>query len=91
MPIDYKQYPKNWKEISNQIRFVRAGGRCEWCGAEHGFPNPVTGSTVVLTTAHLNHNIKDNRPSNLRALCQKCHLDYDRQYHLFAISLLNLL
>lgn len=34
---------------------------------------------VVLTVAHLdhdetNHNIKDNR---LRALCQKCHLEYD--------------
>lgn len=36
MPIDYKKYPKNWHEISDRIRFVRAGGKCEWCGAPHG-------------------------------------------------------
>lgn len=36
MPIDYKQYPKDWKEISQHIRFERAGGKCEWCHVEHG-------------------------------------------------------
>ena len=25
-------------------------GRCEWCGAVHGQPHPVTGSLVVLTS-----------------------------------------
>lgn len=33
---------------------------------------------VVLATAHLNHQPGDDRISNLRALCQKCHLAYDR-------------
>ena len=37
--------------------------------------------TIVLTVAHLNHDINDNRPENLKALCQKCHLDYDREHH----------
>jgi hypothetical protein len=32
---------------------------------------------VILTTAHLNHNPADNRDENLKALCQKCHLNYD--------------
>lgn len=36
MPIDYKKYPPNWHEISDRIRFQRAGGKCEWCGAPHG-------------------------------------------------------
>jgi 5-methylcytosine-specific restriction endonuclease McrA len=40
-----------------------------------------TGSTVVLTTAHLNHTPEDCRPENLRAMCQGCHLHYDREHH----------
>lgn len=31
----------------------RAGGRCEWCQAVNYEPHPVTGSKVILTTAHL--------------------------------------
>jgi len=34
---------------------------------------------VVLTVAHKNHNERDDRPENLLALCQWCHLAYDRQ------------
>ncbi|MBI5671263.1 MAG: hypothetical protein HZC41_24975 [Chloroflexi bacterium] len=26
-------YPANWEEISRRIRYERAGGKCEWCGA----------------------------------------------------------
>lgn len=29
-------YPPDWKEISDRIRFDRAGGSCEECGAPHG-------------------------------------------------------
>ena len=36
---------------------------------------------IVLTIAHLNHDVKDNCDENLRALCQKCHLGYDAKYH----------
>lgn len=36
---------------------------------------------VVLTVAHLNHDITDNRPENLAALCQKCHLTHDVAQH----------
>ena len=34
---------------------------------------------VILTCAHLNHNEQDNRPENLRAWCQSCHLKHDRE------------
>ena len=92
MPVDMSRYPENWKEISYHIRFERAHGHCEWCGAEHGKPHPVTGSIVILTVAHLGtphkngmpgnkHDKMDIRPENLAALCQRCHLNYDRDEH----------
>jgi hypothetical protein len=36
---------------------------------------------VVLATAHLDHDPTNNRPSNLKALCQRCHLRHDRREH----------
>jgi hypothetical protein len=36
---------------------------------------------VVLAAAHLNHDPGDNRPRNLAALCQRCHLGHDRAEH----------
>jgi len=36
---------------------------------------------VVLATAHLDHDPTNNRPKNLLALCQRCHLLHDRQEH----------
>lgn len=64
-PENRSRYPKNWPEISRRIRFERAQGRCEKiidgvrCTARHGEPHPITGSKVILTTAHL------GRPANL--------------------------
>ena len=37
---------------------------------------------IVLTIAHLDHTPEHNEPENLRAWCQKCHLDYDRDHHI---------
>ena len=36
---------------------------------------------IVLTCAHLNHDPADNADSNLKALCQWCHLNYDKLHH----------
>lgn len=85
MPIkkaNRARYPKDWKSRSKFIRKVRARDRCEWCGAKNHEPHPVTGSTVVLTVAH----VYDKRPENsqfdnLAALCQRCHLNHDRKEH----------
>lgn len=33
--MDKSRYPANWKEISAHIRFTRAQGKCEQCGAKH--------------------------------------------------------
>lgn len=37
---------------------------------------------IVLTVAHLDHDLANSDPANLRALCQKCHLTWDRDHHL---------
>jgi hypothetical protein len=76
------RYPKNWKAISQRIRFERAAGWCEFCRrAEHGKPHPVTGSIVVLTVAHLDHDETHDSDEDLAAMCQRCHLTYDAPHH----------
>lgn len=81
-PENRARYPKDWKEISARIRFERAEGICEFCReAEHGKPHPITGSIVVLTTAHLDHTPEHCDDDNLAAMCQKCHLTYDALHH----------
>lgn len=121
MAMDRSRYPSDWEEISYHIRFVRAGGKCEWCGVPNGevgardkqgnwydehsihcmnsdvgyscfgeFPKMVK---IILTVAHLGiphldgrpgnkHDKMDVRSDNLAALCQKCHLNYDREDHI---------
>ena len=70
------RYPKDWPAISRRIK-ERAGWRCEFCGAAHGLPHPVTGSKVILTVAHLDHTPENCSDENLKALCQRCHNGYD--------------
>lgn len=36
---------------------------------------------IILTIAHLNHVAGDDRGENLKALCQWCHLNYDKLHH----------
>lgn len=38
MPMRREAYPDDWDAISNRIRFERANGVCEQCGAPHGQP-----------------------------------------------------
>ena len=51
------------------------------CTAVHGHPNPRTGATVILTVAHLDHVPEHCHDANLKAMCQGCHLAYDRDHH----------
>ncbi len=36
---------------------------------------------VVLTVAHLDHDVTNNDDGNLKALCQRCHLTHDAKVH----------
>lgn len=79
MPIDYKKYPSNWKDIRKGI-IDRSENVCELCGSPNGGKQWKTGSKVVLTVAHIDQDIKNNKPYNLLALCQRCHLRIDMPY-----------
>lgn len=92
-PENRGRYPADWPVISNAIRQDRAAGRCECegecgrgthegrCPNRNGHPAYGTGSKVVLTVAHLDHAPENCVPANLRAMCQACHLAYDREHH----------
>ena len=47
----------------------------------HCWQNPPI--KIILTIAHLNQNIADNRLENLAALCQRCHLNHDRNDNIY--------
>jgi hypothetical protein len=95
MPIDYKKYPKDWKQIRARI-LKRANNCCELCHAPNGqvvLREKATGRwqvmyfyyskeiykkvKIILTVAHLDHNLKHNEDYDLLALCQRCHLKID--------------
>ncbi len=96
MPIQAEnrdRYPDDWARRSKFVRFIRARGQCEWvengqrCPCRHGEISPLTGSRVILTTAHL----YDMRPEaasllNLGALCQLHHLALDRYHHILTAA-----
>lgn len=91
MPINYTEYHPKWTLIVRliKLRTIKANGKdcCEGspaypdCRAENYQPHPVTGSRVILTTAHLDHDKTNNKFSNLRRLCQRCHLRHDIYDH----------
>lgn len=78
-PERKKLYPPNWEKISELV-IEKANYKCELCGADNGFPHPVTKSQVVLTVHHINGDPTDNRRVNLIALCQRCHLRLDQPF-----------
>lgn len=109
MPIDYKKYPVDWKQIRARI-LEREGNACKFCGVKNyamGSRAPdgtfydesqVNGMNsdvgyhifgdfgvkrikIVLTVAHLDHDITNNSDENLAALCQRCHLRHDHEHH----------
>lgn len=94
-PENRHRYGEHWLEIRSWI-LGRAGMRCECrgecemphqsydgprCTAAHGGMSSATVARVVLTIAHLDHTPEHNDPANLRAMCQGCHLRYDRDHH----------
>ncbi len=97
-PENKKRYPDNWSTYIRPEILKRADHRCEGspafpeCRAKNGVAHPITGSTVVLTIAHLDHqpencdgmqNFLEWVPveeSNLRAWCQLCHNTYDQPH-----------
>lgn len=95
-PENRHRYGDDWPAFSERIRFERAEGRCECesecgmpghvaalgrCENRHGQPSVYTGAKVVLTVAHLNHIPEERGADQVKAMCQGCHLWYDRAHH----------
>jgi hypothetical protein len=116
MPINYRDYPANWKTEIRPAILKRADNKCENCGVPinsliirfwddtwevlydkenldkmydaakeilktaMAFIN-IKCTKIVLTIAHLDHDVTNNDHNNLKALCQKCHLSYDKHHH----------
>lgn len=56
-------------------------GRESRCIEVHGREAVYFHGKVILTTAHLDHTPENNGDNNLKAMCQRCHLRYDRHLH----------
>lgn len=92
-PENRHRYPADWPGISLRIRFERAKGQCECdgrcgrgthkgrCPNVHLMRAYSTGKRVILTVAHLDHTPENCENENLMAMCQGCHLHYDKEHH----------
>lgn len=97
MPCNYKDYPKNWKDIV-KLEKIRAGNRCEMCGVKNGSriwwdqygiwhyyyynQQGKKPTKIVLTTHHIDGNKKNNKYPNLLVCCQRHHLRLDLEKHM---------
>lgn len=85
-PENKARYPKNWSTEIRPAILERAGHKCEGspdypeCRIDNYSINK-KGSKVVLTIAHLDHTPENCNFDNLRAWCQRCHLNYDKEHH----------
>lgn len=101
MPVNYKLYPLNWFSEIRPAIMRRAGDRpergirasCEKCGVRNHsirptlYPDGMRDIKIVLTIAHLDQDVDNNEPENLAALCQRCHLRWDRPWSLINAGL----
>jgi 5-methylcytosine-specific restriction endonuclease McrA len=77
-PENKGRYPDNWKDVREKI-LKRAKNKCEFCGVKNYSYREKT--KIILTIAHLDHTPENCNDDNLKALCQRCHLQYDQEEH----------
>lgn len=84
MAINRELYPKDWDQISERIRFERAGNHCEWCSVA----NYAVGARDRLGTWHNKadilqmrdeerHLLLGRRWRNIKIVLTVAHLDHD--------------
>lgn len=69
-------YTDDWEKISSTYRQSR-NFTCEECGVD------LSSNHRLLHSHHINGNKKDNRDSNLTALCSDCHKKQPLHEHMF--------
>lgn len=62
------------------VRVMPKHGEDAWCGAG-GPEHFLRVFRIVCTVAHLDHVPEHCDDENLRFLCQRCHLVYDKKHH----------
>jgi hypothetical protein len=69
-----------WFDVKRHIWRSDRGKPAAWPNVEEA--TRIRRTRIVLAAAHLDHDPSNNRPRNLRSLCQRCHLIHDRPHHL---------
>ena len=78
MPFQRNLYPPDWEDITLTAK-IAANWTCQRCGVQRGDKQVNRHgklSSVVLTTAHLDHD-PWNKNARLQVLCWPCHARYD--------------
>ena len=81
MPVDWKKYPKNWKQISLQVR-EEAHQRCEFCGVENYtfYRNLADGKREKVEGMQLEAATLDGEKLT-RIILTVAHLDHDTAHN----------
>ena len=84
MPIDYKKYPKNWKEIRERI-LERAENKCECCGLQNAIKvisYKIKNKTFWVTIEKwFNNQLKMIPYKEVKVVLTIAHLDHDETNH----------
>lgn len=82
MPIDYKKYPPNWKELRQQV-LDRAKNKCEFCGVGNytiGVRDK-DGNFNKLDSLKETENAFYNGDKIIKIILTVAHLDHDETNH----------
>jgi len=71
----YSAYNDGFKEKAKKM--IKSNPQCYNCGFDF---------KGVLTVAHLDQNTKNDDNSNIRILCQSCHIKFDQPFHIFSMQ-----
>lgn len=74
-------YPENWVDTIRPRILLRDNYECQICKIQHRAQRPDTGKKVFLQISHKDHHTASHEDDNLWALCDRCHLDYDREFN----------
>jgi hypothetical protein len=79
---DGRWWDGRWWDEAHQVWRNGAGRALRALPAPAPASMPALPTTrVFLATAHLDHNPGNNRPRNLKAFCQRCHMLHDAAEH----------
>lgn len=81
MPIDYKKYPKNWKELRAAV-LERAKNKCEFCGVENHAVEVrrADGSFREYSAMEVEASFLDG-DKVIQIVLTVAHLDHDEENH----------